>query len=324
MKLRPFVTASLCGFTLCGEAASFANDDKNQQNQNQNQNQQNQQNQNRQADQQNDKNQSGGLSGHRSQGQGSDHVLAGCIAIANQEEIAMARMAEEKASSNEVKEFARMMAKDHQSFLQKLKQFSPEATQDGFLNQNNRGTGTQKSATGQRGETQRQGNTDNQRSTNQTNDNQQSDKQSDNQRRDSNVQQATGTARTTNADVQGASATGAQQTGQQLDLLQLHKEIAEQCLNSSRERLSSKSGQDFDECFMHAQVEKHVAMKDKLTVFGRHASPQLAQAITEGLKTTEMHLKKAEEISKNLEGSSSRSKSESKNKSGGSDSNKSE
>jgi len=294
MHFRPFFTASICGFALCA-ATSFANDDQNQQTEKQNPQRQNQANQNRQSP--NQAGQTTAAGGQRSQGQGSDHMLASCIAIANQEEVAMARMAEEKASSNEVKEFARMLVKDHQSFLQKLTQFSPEAAQDGFLDHGNRGTGTQKSGA-QRGDTDRPGSTDNQRS--------------ENQRRDPNVQPATATGRTTAADTQRTSETGSQQPGQQIDVVQLHKEIAQQCLNSAKEKLGSKSGKAFDECFMHAQVQKHIGMKDKLTVFERHASPQLAQAISEGLKTTEMHLKKAEEISKDLEGSSSGSKNDSK------------
>jgi len=293
MPFRPFVTASFCGFALCG-AVVLANDDQNQ-NQKQKQDQ-NQTNQNRQNT--NQAGQAGAVSGQRAQGQGSDHMLAGCIAIANQEEIVMARMAEEKASSNEVKEFARMLVMDHQAFLQKLGQFSPEAAHDGFLDQGNKGTGTQRTETPRTGAT-------------------------DIQRKDPNVQPAAAAGRTTTTDIQRTSATGSQPAGQ-IDAVQLHKEIAQQCITSAREKLGSKSGREFDKCFMHAQVAKHIGMKDKLTVFERHASPQLAQAISEGVKTTEMHLKKAEEISKDLDGSSSDSKSDSKSDSRDSSSKKAE
>jgi len=55
-----------------------------------------------------------------------DQAIASCVALGNQEEIALARFAQDHAKSNEVKEFAKMMSDDHKQALQKLRQIAPQ------------------------------------------------------------------------------------------------------------------------------------------------------------------------------------------------------
>lgn len=117
MKLRQLVAASVC---LCLANGAFVNA--------QQQSNQPRPNQPGQPNQQNQV-----LSGQHVQGHSPDQVLATCVAIANQEEIAIAKFAQEKAKNPEVREFAQMLVKDHQQFLQKLQPWAAEATRDGYL-----------------------------------------------------------------------------------------------------------------------------------------------------------------------------------------------
>lgn len=51
-----------------------------------------------------------------------DSFIASCLLLGNQEEVALAEMASEKAENDKVKEFAQMMIEDHQKVIQKLEQ----------------------------------------------------------------------------------------------------------------------------------------------------------------------------------------------------------
>lgn len=276
-----YVLASLCGIALIG--AAIAADPQNQtQNQNQNQQRANQPGVNVQAPGVNV--QVGQRGMHR------DQALASCIAIANQEEIALARLAEEKTKSKDVKEFAEMLVKDHQGFLQKLSKFAPEATREGFLMERNQTL-----------------NNNSQSSTNQ-------------KRTDSEIQPAAGAARADNQKdgqrVQQTAGTAQDpaHAGQQLDFFAMHKEMAQECLANAKAKMNREDGEKFDKCFIGHQIGMHEQMKVTLTVFQRHTSGELNQIISDGLKTTESHLKKAEDIMKNLEASSSGSRRDSDSK----------
>ena len=198
--------------------------------------------------------------GQRAQWQNSDQQLATCVAIGNQEEIAIAKFAEEKADNPAVKEFAKMLVKDHQAFLQKLQRYAPEATRDGYLMEREQSA---------------------------ANDNQRNNTAQP--RAQSVIQQTAGT----------------QEAPQQLDFVALHRELAENCIRQAKQELSKKEGAKFDECFIGHQIAKHGEMKNKLTVFERHASAELNPILASGLETTEKHLKRAEELMKKLADSDS-------------------
>lgn len=190
----------------------------------------------------------------------NEHTLAACVAIANQEEVAIAKMAADKAKHKEVKEFAKMLAEDHQGFLKKLQRFAPEAQE------------TLQAASGQSNQ--------------------------------SRVQTAGATAGQPQAQAQPGQAiqqvAGQAQTAP-IDVIQLHREVAQQCLADAKKKMGEMEGEKFDFCFMGHQIAKHEEMKTKLTVFQRHASGEFAQLLATGLETTETHLKKAEEIMKDLD-----------------------
>lgn len=197
-----------------------------------------------------------------------DHMFASCVAVGNQEEVIIAEFGRKKAHSDEVKKFAETMVADHHAFLLKLKKFAPEATQPGFLD-----TGVK--------EAQAEG-------------------------KGSKVVKAVAkilqTAASDDADDKKGveNAGGADVSHKGIDFLQMQRELANECLALTREKLGEKSGAEFDECFMGQQIGMHLGMKAKLTVLKRHASSELAGILADGLKTTDQHLAKAEHVLKTI------------------------
>jgi len=200
------------------------------------------------------------------------HTLAACVAIANQEEIALAKIAADKAKNKDVKEFADMLAEDHQGFLKKLQRFAPEA--QGSLQAATDGS-NQSRVQPAGGAVQAQA-TQPQAATQQP------------------------AAQPGQPIQQVANQAGGVQAGNHVDVIQLHREVAQQCLADAKKKMGEKDGDEFDACFIGHQIAKHEEMKTKLTVFQRHASGEFAQLLASGIETTENHLKKAEDIMKDL------------------------
>lgn len=86
-----------------------------------------------------------------------------------------------------------------------------------------------------------------------------------------------------------------------LDFMQIHREMAQQCITSAKKGLSDKKEGEVDACYIGWQIATHGMMKDKLTVLERHASGELAQVLAEGRETAEKHMKKAEELMAQLD-----------------------
>lgn len=198
-----------------------------------------------------------------------DTMFASCLTIANQKEVALAEFAQDKAQHEEVKKFAEMMVTDHRACLQKLQRFAPGVANvqlDAANDAGRESTGSVvRPAAGQA-------------------------------TRDNGIQQTSGVRQPTTT-----SAT----SGPSADLIQIDREIAQECLKSAKERLSKEEGADFDKCFIGFQIAAHAGMKDKLAVLQRHASSELKEVLAEGEKTTKEHLAKAEEIMEELAGKSS-------------------
>ena len=93
---------------------------------------------------------------------------------------------------------------------------------------------------------------------------------------------------------------GQNRAGGQLDWVSIHKEIGQKCLESIKKELSQASSNEVDHCYMGEQLAAHMGMKDKLTVFKQHASPQLAQQIDKSLQVVDSHLKEAKQIMEQL------------------------
>lgn len=219
----------------------------------------------------------------------ADHQLATCVAIDNQEEIAIAKFAEKKLQHKDAQKFAQMLIEDHGKFVKKLEQFAPEATQDGFLMESR---SPRQAAAKDSFETKPQANA---------------------QPRAAQPNQAAPRNQAGQAQTRTAAKPNLDQAGGlPIDFLQLHKELAQQCLNDTQEMLSDKNKDEFDECFIGLQIAKHAAMKSKLEVLQRHASSELRDLLSQGQETTESHLEEAQKIMKQLAENSLDRRSDSK------------
>ena len=84
-------------------------------------------------------------------------------------------------------------------------------------------------------------------------------------------------------------------------LLQIDRQIADQCTSLAREKLSQKSGADFDQCFIGAQVGAHIEMLAALTVIADRVGGQLQQVASDARTMVKQHLQQAEQLAKQLE-----------------------
>ncbi len=255
------------------------------------------------------RNPSGGRSSQM--GHGVAQYITDCLVSGNQAEIALARIAQERATDPEVKQFARKMIQDHTAFSQKLQTARGTA---GRRQSGDQSAVESRSALG--GEANRD----------------QSNRDQSN-REQPNAGQANGAQ--TNGDQPGVgspgvdiNAAGAQvrvrrgdtlnttgavgqdgrsQAGGARQFVQMQKEVAAQCLQSMTRELSQKEGAQFDRCYMNSQVVAHMMMADELTVYSKHVSDNLQSTLQEGLQTTRQHLATAKQIAERLEGSNPRS-----------------
>jgi len=91
-----------------------------------------------------------------------------------------------------------------------------------------------------------------------------------------------------------------------LNWVSIHKEIADQCLASAKQEFAKKEGPEFDKCYIGGAIASHQHAIDADHVFMKHASPQFRGDIEEGLKMATTHLNLAKDIMKKLDGQSPR------------------
>jgi predicted outer membrane protein len=262
-----------------------------------------------------------------------DTVLAGCLAISNQEEIALAEFARGKTKNAEVRQFAEMMIAEHTEFLNKLKKFAPDVASVELSATTGRPAG------GRPGAAARPDADDSQESDRPEGDRPEGDRpegdrpegdrpegdrpegetpeadrpEADDpaaEDRPGESAQPDAETRPDAADDRPAAGqpgrqprTSARPAGEQamLDPLQLKRELAQECLTSTIEELGKKKGAEFDKCYMVQQVIAHQQMIATLHVFQRHASPELAELIAEGEKTAKKHLQHGKQLAKQME-----------------------
>jgi predicted outer membrane protein len=197
---------------------------------------------------------------------GADYFFVSCLRSETENEIALAKLAQQRAQSEEVKKFAQQMIQDHTQFLEKLQALAP--------------TEPAGSAAAAVQPTERQ-----------------------TRRAEIKVGGREDVAQDRTARPATASPTGG------VDMMQLRKELGQQCLATLTAELERKSGPEFDRCFMGQQLFAHLAMWDALKVFGKHASPELQRTLASAQEQTEQHLQEARKILKDLESAAPRTAS---------------
>jgi predicted outer membrane protein len=193
-----------------------------------------------------------------------DAVLAAWLLADNENEVALARLAQERSKNEEVKAFAKQMIDDHQKIITKLQGMAAAARP---MAGGDRPKGAPVDAPGDRPTGDKPG-----------------DKPADKADRP--------------ADASGVREPG---MGGPFNVVQLKNELAQKCLATARRELEQKSGAEFDKCFMGMQIGAHMAAVDTIEVFRNHATGDLKQALSECLPTVKSHLEHAKTIGKKLE-----------------------
>jgi predicted outer membrane protein len=201
------------------------------------------------------------------QNQIGDRELAECLLIANQGEVAMAQFALQKTQNQEVRQFAEKLIEDHQKMIDSLRQAGAGGGAAAVPGQ----AGQAAATPGTTGQAQPAANT-------------------------------TAASDRRNSVNPGAAEllTGRGPAGG-TDFASLHREMAQQCLQSSQRELGSKQGVEFDKCYVGMQIGAHQHAVDMLTVFRRHSSDQLGKTIDEGLPVVQAHLEHAKQLMKQME-----------------------
>jgi predicted outer membrane protein len=223
----------------------------------------------------------------------SDAALATCLIIDNRGEIALAEFAQQRAQSEDVKQFAQRMADEHTQFISKLAPFAGgEVGRPEGANRTREGANRAAPADARPNEAGAAvEDTDRQRRNEDA-----SDRNADRQNADRENNAAADQPRTQrNASQPRNTAGGA------VDFLAIKQELGEKCLQTAQRELGKKEGAEFDKCYMTQQVMAHLHMVDTLEVFQNHVSGDLKQVLQEGLQTAQAHLKHAEDLAKQSE-----------------------
>jgi predicted outer membrane protein len=233
----------------------------------------------------------------------NDALLASCLIIDNQGEIALAQLAQQRAQNPAVKAFAQQLVQDHTEAIKKLQQFA------GSTHLGTGQPGQAGQAPSERGEAASQ-------------------REAPETRRDPTVRPANpaapanpGTPRTTTSEPQGTarqaqpqtqpggreiprdvSVTAIRPSGEGLDFIAIKRELGQKCLQSARRELEGKSGAEFDKCYVHMAVWGHMRAIDTMEVFQSRVSPPLRQVLAEGIQMSQGHLKTAQDLAKKLDG----------------------
>jgi len=201
----------------------------------------------------------------------SDADLAACLIIDSNKELALARLAQQHSQNGQVHQFAEQMIKDHDEFVQKLRQTAI----DGGYSEEQLSVDRSSGPTDLRPADQ-----------------------STAQSRDGNEPTGRRAARAEELDTDNAAGAGT-------SFISLKREIAEECVQSIRQALDQTDEAQFDIHYMGSQCMAHQGMIDTLKVFSRHASPEMQQTLDDGQQMARAHLDQAKQIKEQLKQPSS-------------------
>lgn len=185
---------------------------------------------------------------------------AACLLIGNHEEVAISEFAAEHAQSNEVKDFAREMIKEHTKLASRLRKFTPQHA-DFELHV----------ATTERA--------------------------APSSRRPGEEQPTSITEGKPSATAAAKPATAGSFSEQ---LLAIRRDAAQNCLDMASKELKSKQGAEFDKAYMGMQCAAHSAMLAELKALESRTSGEFHELVTEGHQATQQHLDHAKSIMKSL------------------------
>lgn len=192
-----------------------------------------------------------------------DNQLAKCLAIDNWVEVELAKFAQSKSQSDDVKQFAQALQKDHEQFAARLKQIDPSSAEL---------ISSEKPSEHHASEVHRDARTIERTTINQ----------------DAKEQREALAA--------GDRDATPRQPEEAAQMLNIKHEVAAACVATFKKELGSKSANDFDRCYLGEQIGAHLQMLDTAKVFEQHAAPELAKALGEFRETTQKHLEHAKQL----------------------------
>jgi len=91
---------------------------------------------------------------------------------------------------------------------------------------------------------------------------------------------------------------------------QIEEKINDRCNQALREELQQKSGTEFDECYLGAQIAGHMHMLAALEVLPDESQGQLKQIAEDAKPTVQKHLDQAKDLMKQLKSSENTNQAE--------------
>jgi putative membrane protein len=184
--------------------------------------------------------------------------FANCLLKNNKAEIELAKFASEQSQNPQVKQFAEMLAKDHQKVVDRLQQVAAS-------NPNRAGTPAV----------------------------------------DPNSPAGTTRGVTESPGLPGSPATTTTAGGGPLmQVAAIEEKIKERCQQALREELQSKSGAEFDECYIGSQIAGHMQSLAALEVLSQESQGRLKEIAEAARPTVQQHLDQAKQIAKQLKSGS--------------------
>jgi putative membrane protein len=89
-------------------------------------------------------------------------------------------------------------------------------------------------------------------------------------------------------------------------LIAIEKKIIERCTELLRQELESKTGADFDKCYVGSQVGSHMQASAALEVISQQATGELQELAGQAKEKVDHHLQEAKQLAQQLEGSAVR------------------
>lgn len=237
--------------------------------------------------------------------------LAGKLMLMNQSIEQLSKMAEEKASSSEVQQFANTLAQSHSQFNSQLQQNNPQLANLVKLQSGTEHTtafrGTEDLSSESRGE---QSPGEQQRAGEQRIGQQQSAQQSGEQQiGQQQSEQRSGEQQITDPLAQERSGTESAQRSESSDkstvhkILKLDQKAAQNYIEMSKQMLDRHDGQDFDMGYLGLQIGMHTwALSQLEAISSANVDDQQIQQIAQQTRSKmKEHLDKAKELAKKFE-----------------------
>ncbi|HVT29012.1 MAG TPA: DUF4142 domain-containing protein [Lacipirellulaceae bacterium] len=210
---------------------------------------------------------------------GVDRYLATCLSVNNKGEIEIAKFAEQQAQSEQVKQFAQQLVKDHQKLQQQLDQLPSLRVAMGRNASSEAGT---RSETGS--------------------------ESSEATRTESTSTTANELNRSANSNANVAE--GAMGGSALQQLARIDQQITQRCGQMLKEELQQKSGAAFDQSFLGAMIGNHIHALAAVEVISQNTQGQLQQVAQQARPIFQQHLDRAKQLMKELGSNASANEAE--------------